>query len=104
MTIENLYADIPISLPEELETLLAEGHKFRLKRILSRGQSTDWYDQDEDEWVALLSGAAQLVFEDGEQIALKPGDFLHIAGHRRHRVAWTDPEQTSVWLALYFKK
>jgi len=99
----NLFDGIPADLPAELETLLAQGRAFHLKRIVSRGQSTDWYDQSEDEWVLLVTGAAHLEFEDGASMTLGAGDYILIPAHRKHRVAWTDPERESVWLAIYFE-
>jgi len=98
----NLFGGIPTQLPDELEELLAQGRRFRLKRIVSRGHNTDWYHQDENEWVTLLSGAAQLEFEQQTFVDLAPGDFLLIPAHCKHRVSWTDPRTESVWLALYF--
>lgn len=90
---------------EVVESLIAGG-QFRVERIVSTGQTTppgQWYDQEQDEWVAMLSGAATLLFEDEpEPRRLDPGDYLHIPAHRRHRVEWTDPEQTTVWLAIHY--
>jgi cupin 2 domain-containing protein len=39
--------------------------------------------------------------DDPRLYELVPGDYLFIPAHCRHRVAWTDLEQPSVWLALY---
>jgi cupin 2 domain-containing protein len=33
---------------------------------------------------------------------MRPGDHVQIPAHRRHRVAWTDPEQLTVWVAIHF--
>lgn len=91
---------------ERFDALLAGG-AFRLERIVSTGQSSPpgfWYDQEDGEWVALLSGAAELQFEDeAEPRRLAPGDWLHIAPHRRHRVSWTAQDQTTVWLAIHYR-
>ena len=102
----NLFAPIPPEITEEIiQVLLATGN-FRLERIVSSGQATppgEWYDQDTHEWVALLTGAAGLRFEDeAEPRVLRPGDYLLIPAHRRHRVEWTDPETPTVWLALHY--
>jgi cupin 2 domain-containing protein len=104
--MDNLFNTIPTEFPAEIiQVLLATGH-FRLERIVSAGQVTppgEWYDQDTHEWVALLSGAAGLRFEDeAEPRVLSPGDYLLIPAHRRHRVEWTDPETPTVWLALHY--
>ncbi len=90
---------------EVVEKLLFGG-SFRLERIVSHGQSTpegQWYDQDEAEWVVLLSGAARIRFEEEKAPReLQPGDYVHIPAHCRHRVQWTSPDEETVWLALHF--
>ncbi|MDQ7017056.1 MAG: hypothetical protein Q9N68_11840, partial [Gammaproteobacteria bacterium] len=94
MKRENLFANIPAQLPEELFTTLLETANFKLERIVSQGQSTaedEWYDQDQDEWVLLLQGSAELQFiEPTQSVALNVGDWLHIPAHRKHRVCRTD--------------
>lgn len=90
---------------EVFEELLC-GSRFRVERIISTGQITPagtWYDQENDEWVLLVSGAARLRFENEDsEVALRPGDFVNIPAHCRHRVEWTDPQQTTIWLALHY--
>ena len=106
MKADNLLAAIPATLPRELETLLADGGECRLKRIVSRGHASgpdDWYDQDDNEWVMVVSGRGCLAFEDGGTVEMGPGDYLLIPARCRHRVDWTTPDTETVWLALYFK-
>ncbi|MBI5790670.1 MAG: cupin [Rhodocyclales bacterium] len=104
----NLFAGLAEAVggEERFEELLARSG-FRVERIVSTGQASPpgfWYDQDVAEWVLLLSGAAQIRFEDEtEPRTLAPGDWLDIAAHRRHQVIWTDPEQASVWLAIHYR-
>jgi cupin 2 domain-containing protein len=97
--VRNLLSAIPVAGQEEaLETLL-ETAGLRLERIVSRGHVTaagQWYDQDRDEWVLLLSGSATLSFDDGEHVRLAPGDAILIPAHQRHRVQWTDPAQPTI--------
>lgn len=105
--VENLLQGLPPTAEAELVTRLAEGGGFHLERIVSWGQATpdgDWYDQESDEWVLLLSGGAELLIE-GEAMPrrLRPGDFLLLPAHRRHRVEWTAEDQPTIWLALHFK-
>lgn len=106
MKIENIFANVNhFAQTEIFEQLLVNAH-FKLERIISTGQATppdQWYDQTQAEWVILLSGSAGLLFE-GEQTLhlLKPGDYLYIPAHQRHRVEWTDTSQPTVWLALNF--
>lgn len=101
----SLLGELPETLAaERFETLLlAPG--VRLERILSLGHVTpegDWYDQANDEWVALLRGGARLAVEgEADEIEMQPGDALLLPAHCRHRVTWTDPDQITVWLALH---
>ncbi len=103
----NLFADIRAanSPAEQFEELLSRSG-FRVERIVSSGQASPpgfWYDQDVGEWVVLLSGTAELQFEnEAESRALVPGDWVNIEAHRRHRVNWTDPSQPTVWLAIHY--
>ena len=101
----NLFAELPgRSDAEQLQTLLARAD-VRIERIVSTGQASPpgfWYDEPQHEWVVVLAGAAHVRFADEAQPqALKPGDFLDIAPHRRHRVEWTDPAVHTVWLAVH---
>ena len=106
MECSNLYADLPGASIDEVIEQLAGGREFSLHRIASAGQATppgDWYDQDFDEWVILLTGAATLQFEDGnELLEMRPGDYVLIPAHHRHRVEWTVPDKQTVWLAIHF--
>ena len=102
--VPSLLAAIPASLPEELvDTLLAAG-SFRMERIVSRGHASPpefWYDQSENEWVLLVQGSARLRFEN-EVVDMKPGDFIDIPAHRKHRVDWTTSDEPTIWLALFY--
>lgn len=100
-----LFADVPDVLPEERFDILLQNSACRLERIISIGHATpfgEWYDQDSDEWVALLQGQAGLRFagEDGER-TLTAGDYLWIPAHCRHRVEWTSRKPPAIWLALH---
>lgn len=100
----NLFTDLPPHLPDELFTTLLEATDVRIERIVSRGHASPegfWYDQDRHEWVVVLKGAARLRFED-EVIEMKPGDFMNIPAHRKHRVEWTPPDEPTIWLAVHY--
>ncbi len=102
----NLLADIPEDLPEELVQSLLGTPGVRIERIVSLGHASPdgfWYDQDWHEWVLLLAGAARLRFDGEGPIDLRPGSFVNIPAHARHRVEWTDPTQPTVWLAVHYE-
>ena len=79
---------------------------MRIERITSTGQATpegEWYDQDTEEWVLLVEGAARLRIEgESEDRALNEGDWIFLPVHCRHRVTWTRAEPPTVWLAVHF--
>jgi cupin 2 domain-containing protein len=105
MATQNLFANIPEALDKELFDTLALGSDLRIERIVSRGQSSpsqEWYDHDSDEWVVLLRGAAVIAYQDGSEVTLGEGDYLHFPAHCRHRVQWTDPDRATVWLAIHY--
>lgn len=102
----NLFADLPRNvLPDEVFQHLLSRPGMRIERIISTGQSSaddDWYDQDTDEWVVLLSGEAGLRIEsETSDRHLRPGDWLYLPAHRRHRVTWTQAQPATVWLAVH---
>jgi cupin 2 domain-containing protein len=98
----NLFENLPGELAQEQFQSLCQAGGVRVERILSRGQTTDWFDQAETEWVTLLAGEARILFEAGDELSLKPGDWLLIPAHKRHRVTYTSSEQTCVWLAMFW--
>jgi len=106
MEVSNILAGIPQELPNELFSSLFQNKQVKIERIVSKGQcdaKEQWYDQESDEWVILLQGAATLeFFEPAEKKSLLAGDYLLIPAHVKHRVDWTHPEQESIWLAIHF--
>lgn len=102
----NLFTGISGALADEQITTLLSAVNLRIERIVSHGHSSPlgfWYDQDQPEWVIVLAGAAGVLFDgDPEPRVLMRGDYLHIPAHVRHRVAWTDASETTVWLAMHF--
>jgi len=100
----NLFDNIPRELPAELSQTLLSSGRLRIERIISRGHESApdfWYDQDQPEWVLVLRGAARLQFQEGS-LDLEGGDYVHIPAHKKHRVAWTTPEQETIWLAIFY--
>ena len=106
--MNNLFADLPQHLPDELVTTLLDAANVRIERIVSHGHASPegfWYDQDQHEWVVVLKGAARLRFEGDEQpVEMKPGDFVNIPSHKKHRVEWTTPDEPTIWLAVFYEQ
>lgn len=100
----NLFAELPSVLAEELFTTLINSAEVRIERIVSHGHVSPknfWYDQDLHEWVIVLKGSARLEFEDAF-LEMKPGDFVNIPAHKKHRVEWTTPDEPTIWLAVFY--
>jgi cupin 2 domain-containing protein len=107
MASGNLYEGLPKhAVDREISTPVLERPSLRIERIVSTGQATpegEWYDQDTDEWVLLVAGAARLRIEgDDEDRDLVPGDWVLLPAHCRHRVTWTQSVPPTVWLAVHF--
>jgi len=82
----NLLSPLPDAEAAERVDALLTRPGLRIERIVSRGQASPpgfWYDQTEVR-------------------VLRPGDWVDIAPHRRHRVDWTNPAVPTVWLAVFY--
>jgi cupin 2 domain-containing protein len=102
----NLFSNIPSQLALEQSESVLDAGNLRIERIVSHGQASPdgfWYDQDQHEWVVLLSGAARLRFESSDEpVEMRPGDYVHIPAHSRHRVEWTSASEPTIWLAVHY--
>ena len=99
----NIFAQLPVHLEQERFDELLRAEHLRIERIVSCGQtSPEWYDQLENEWVMVLEGSGTILFEDGVEVTLNKGDYIDIQAHVRHKVSWTDPDNLTVWLAIFY--
>jgi cupin 2 domain-containing protein len=98
----NIFNLPPLPLPDELTTILAESDNVRIERIVSTGQTSDWYDQTETEFVALLEGNAVIEYLNGETVTLSKGDTLVIKPHERHKVSYTSTDPPCVWMCVFY--
>ncbi len=106
MKIKNIFNDIPSNLSKEILDEIILTDKIRIERIISKGQTSPenfWYDQEENEWVIVIKGKAKLkIIDEDELIELNEGDYINIPSHKKHRVEWTDPENETIWLAVFY--
>ncbi|EAQ80266.1 cupin domain-containing protein [Blastopirellula marina] len=107
MQITDLLVDLPANLPNELVATLLQTERLRIERIVSHAHASPpnfWYDQDEHEWVLLLAGAARLEIKGAASpLELRPGQAILLPAHQQHRVAWTTPDEPTVWLAIFYR-
>ena len=106
MITSNLLKNIPLDSSEEIFETLLDKEFIKIERIISHGEVTTpgkWYRQEDDEFVLVLSGDAIIQYKDGKNVELKPGDYLYIPALQEHRVAYTNKDETTIWLAIFFK-
>ena len=102
----NIFTDLPAAAPAEQIRQLLLHTALKIERIVSHGQASPsgfWYDQDQAEWVIVLTGSAGLQFEGEATRTLRAGDYVNIPAHARHRVEWTDAENATIWLAIHYR-
>ena len=87
---------------KEVTTILAENENIRIERIISTGQVSSWYNQNETEFVFLLEGNAVIEYDNGNSVVMSKGDTLLIEPHERHRVSYTSSEPPCVWLCVFY--
>ena len=101
----SLLTDLPKPGPEESLEELLSSPGVRIERIVSHGHASPlgfWYDQNDDEWVVVVEGEAEVQIE-GESVTrqLSRGDWVFLPAHCRHRVARTAEDRPTVWLAVF---
>jgi cupin 2 domain-containing protein len=104
MEPQNIFSSIPQNLSIEVFQTLLSSDAIGIERIISKGHQSErdfWYDQDQNEWILLLKGAARLEFTD-KVLNLNPGDYVNIPAHEKHRVDWTTPDEETIWLAIFY--
>ena len=102
---DNIFEAIPKNIEAEVFEHLVDAENIKIERIISKGHrspETGWYDQDTNEWLIVLKGVANLLFDDGSNLQLKTGDFTTIVAHKRHKVDWTTPDTETIWLAVHY--
>lgn len=98
----NIFNLPTLPLPEELTNILAQSPNIRIERIISTGHTSDWYDQEQAEFVVLLEGHAEIAFEDKPTLVMKKGDTFLIEPHVRHRVSYTSSDPPCLWLCVFY--
>lgn len=103
--LNNIFENLPYKIDGEIFEEILTTKDFKLERIVSEGYASPqgfWYDQKQNEFVLLLAGSAKISFDDGKIFELKPGDYLIINAHQKHKVDWTAPDQKTFWLTLHY--
>jgi cupin 2 domain-containing protein len=102
----NVFKDVKKFLENEEFQELASSAYVKIERIVSTGHRSPedfWYNQEQNEWVLVLSGKGVIEYEDGQEIELIKGDYVNIPAHHKHRVKETSEQEPTVWLAVYYE-
>ena len=101
--MENLYNINEYPISAEISELIVSNPNVRIERIISPAHFvSDWFDQDENEYVILLQGQAVLEYEDGVKVELTAGNSLIIAAHQKHRLVDTSEEPLCIWMCVHY--
>lgn len=103
--MDNIFENLPANNGKEVFQDILKNDSVRIERIVSFGpESNDgkWYNQNEDEWVILLKGAAKIIFENNE-LNLNAGDYLFIEKNKKHKVEISEKNSETIWLAFFYK-
>ncbi|MDD2370094.1 MAG: cupin domain-containing protein [Sulfuricurvum sp.] len=97
--IDNLYKGTKPTENYEIFSTLFHNETLKIESIRSNMKRPgELYDQDQDEWVLLLEGEAQLEIAD-EIRNISPGDYLFLPKHTLHRVISTS--ENALWLCIF---
>jgi cupin 2 domain-containing protein len=94
----------PDAAPESGEVVhrLAAVRNLVVEEILGgRLDAPVAYEQEQDEWVALLAGGARLAVE-GETLELAPGDWVLLPAGLPHTLLEAEPG--TAWLAVHLHR
>jgi len=98
----NLFTPNLDNAKEEQFDTLFQNASIHIEKITSNGQvSSQWYEQDRDEWVVLIEGEGKLLFENGSEVSLKKGEHVYIPKMQKHKVIYTS--SPALWLAVHFQ-
>ncbi|MES9962422.1 MAG: cupin domain-containing protein [Candidatus Sedimenticola sp. 20ELBAFRAG] len=101
MQPNNLLSSIPEPASGEVFTLLLQCRNVTIERIVSApGTVSDLFVQEQDEWILLLQGSAELRMAD-RTVKLKQGDSFFIPAQTPHQVTETSAQPLCVWMAVH---
>jgi len=106
ISVNNFYTGFTQDHLLENYKILLSGKKFNLEKIISKGYVTPddkWIIEDTNEFVMLLKGNADLLFENGQNIKLSEGDYFVIPKNTKHKVTRTSRRPLCYWLTIHYK-
>ena len=90
-----------IDKTKEIVEILKENENVRIEKIISTGQTTDWMEQEQEEFVMLIQGEAIIEYENKNQ-ELRAGDTVIIKKNEKHRVSYTSENPCCIWICIFY--
>lgn len=99
ITLNNLYQTETPTENSEYFTTLFQNYSLKIEAIRSWLKTPgEVYNQENDEWVILLSGEATLQIA-GQRLTLNAGDYCFIPRQTEHQVLSTS--ENALWLGVF---
>lgn len=97
----NIFDVKNIDKTKEIVEILKENENVKIEKIISTGQTTDWMEQEQEEFVMLIQGEAIIEYENKKQ-ELSAGDTVIIKKNEKHRVAYTSENPCCIWICVFY--
>jgi len=107
INIKNIFSDNSSgNKNKEIFQDILDNKGIKIEKIISFGQTTPankWLYDLRDEWVLLLQGKSELMFESRQRIKLKKGDYILIPAEVKHKVLYTSKRPFCIWLTIFIE-
>lgn len=97
----NIFDVKNIDKTKEIVEMLKENENVRIEKIISTGQTTDWMEQEQEEFVMLIQGEAIIEYKNKKQ-ELRAGDTVIIKKNEKHRVVYTSENPCCIWICVFY--
>ena len=97
----NIFYVKNIDKTKEIVEILKENENVKIEKIISTGQTTEWMEQEKEEFVMLIQGEAIIEYENKKQ-ELSAGDTVIIKKNEKHRVAYTSENPCCIWICIFY--
>ena len=97
----NIFDVKNIDKTKEIVEILKENENVKIEKIISTGQTTEWMEQEKEEFVMLIQGEAIIEYDNKKQ-ELRAGDTVIIKKNEKHRVSYTSENPYCIWLCVFY--
>ena len=116
----NIFDLKDLSEKEEIVEILTGNENVKIEKIISTGQTTDWQESEQNEFVILIQGEAEIEYfgnknlekneniienqrnTNNKKLQLAKGDTILINRGEKHRVSYTSKNPCCIWICIFF--